>query len=304
MADPSGTGNRMDPRNFSRVKLTRYSDHFSSVMRPGKRVWGSIERYTAPQQASTPSGVGGTVAAPALSKKKEFQYNPTEVAYALTASQASPTGTFTAGTANQTVPIGTATFSLSLFFEREREVALYNALNNSLNAQNPPHKGVLTDIDDLYDLLLDQQAISGVNAAAPIIPSTPTDVADGGSGAATGQQSLNISDASLNQFYGTVFLSVPVLIRFSPMLSFAGICTDMQITFNKFSSELVPVFAQVQMGFVITSATTAAAGISAVTATPTTTPTTGTSTVPQGPGGTTPTGTLVSGTGPTSAGGV
>ena len=273
-----GSGNRLDPRNFSRTKLPRYNTHFSSVLRPGARAWGAIERYYNPTTTS---------AAPRVAKRKVFQYNPAEVAYSINASQASPGSDFTPGSINATLIAGNATFSLSLFFEREREamIAAADPIAGGPDAKIPPHKGVLVDIDDLYDLLLDQQA----GQAGSVVTTTPTDVADQGSGPAEGTQSLNISDASLNAFWGTVFVSVPVLVRFNPALAFAGWATDMQITFNKFNAQLMPVFATVQMGFVIMSATTAQVGasIAAGTATP---PTTGTGTSPSIlPGNTQPT---------------
>lgn len=287
-----GSGNRMDPRNFSRTKMPRYSTHFSSVLRPGARAWGAIERYYNP---TTPT------AAPRVAKRKVFQYNPAEVAYSLNASQASPGSDFTAGSINATLAVGSAQFSLSLFFEREREamVAAADPIAGGPDAKIPPHKGVLVDIDDLYDLLLDQ----GAAQLPSVVTTTPTDVKDQGSGPAEGTQTLNITDSSLNSFLGTVFVSVPVLVRFNTALAFAGWATDMQITFNKFNAQLMPVMATVQMGFVIVSATTAQVGATVASGVPTT-PTTGTSTAPTvspTSGATTP---ATVGTGPTSAGGV
>lgn len=218
------------------------------------------------------TGIGGrggsSTTPPSTNSRLNFQFNPELIVRDVSRSDGAINPLLT-DPINLTQPVpGTATFSFSMTFNREAEVAMGASMRaNSkvtVNATNAAHlQGVMADIKVLdsiigqgidkktIDTLLKytQQSIitqnNTINAAntagaanTPGFVATPT-IAD-----ITSEADLknNLDNNSGNQ----AFLNpLPVRIVFSEFLMVEGFVTSTAVAFQKFSPEMIPTIAQV-----------------------------------------------------------
>lgn len=257
MTDYLGVG---DDYSYPDLGSYRSGGRMTGVLKKGT-IWALGTREV---RLPTPSGdyTGSYVREVNTKFWKRFQYNPAEVAMAMNAVATDPYSTLgSGGNLQPGVSMGSLTVNVDLLFTRDEEV--FRAENNlggaRMNNQNLAlykQVGVQKDVYDLYRILAasDTQRVEAEPDGSTGAVKEDTDYFTGDALPADPNMASLTGKTFDLAATGSWILYRAVALQFGETNIFYGWVTSMNVVYNKFNYQLVPVWAKVTLGLDVMAA--------------------------------------------------